>query len=69
MPDREHLLTTKEMARFVADGYLRFDALVPGPINEAAHRQMEAGIPRPAGGSRGIIQPPSAQQDLIAPRH
>ncbi len=37
MPDeRSHLLTTAEMARFVAAGMLRFEALVPDEINQAA---------------------------------
>jgi hypothetical protein len=34
MPASDHRLTTEEMARFVADGFLRFDALVPTDINE-----------------------------------
>ncbi len=33
MPAADHRLTTLEMARFVADGYLRFDALVPDELN------------------------------------
>ena len=33
MPAEDYRLTTREMARFVADGYLRFDALVPDDIN------------------------------------
>lgn len=36
MPAADHRLTTSEMARFVAQGYLRFDALVPDHINRAA---------------------------------
>ena len=43
MADREHLLDTKQMARFVADGYLRFDDVVPPELNVAAHKQMENG--------------------------
>ncbi len=35
MPASDHRLTTAEMARFVADGFLRFDALVPADVNEA----------------------------------
>lgn len=31
-----HLLTTLEVARFVADGYVRFDAVVPDDVNRAA---------------------------------
>ena len=34
MPAANHKLTTQEMARFLADGYLRFDALIPDPINQ-----------------------------------
>ena len=29
MPAKDHRLTTAEMAEFVANGYLRFDGLVP----------------------------------------
>lgn len=50
---REHLLDSKQMAQFVADGYLRFDEIVPQELNEAAHAQMKAGeIERLAGGRR-----------------
>jgi len=35
MVEKGHLLTTKQMARFVADGYLGFEGLVPAAINEA----------------------------------
>jgi hypothetical protein len=34
MPAADHRLTTREMARFVADGFLRFEALVPAELNE-----------------------------------
>ena len=33
-------LTTREMASFVANGYLRFDGIVPAEINEAAVDEM-----------------------------
>ena len=33
-------LTTREMASFVANGCLRFDAIVPEEINEAAVEEM-----------------------------
>ncbi|MDJ0853491.1 MAG: hypothetical protein QNK04_34425 [Myxococcota bacterium] len=33
MPAEDHRLTTREMARFVAEGYLCFDALVPEHVN------------------------------------
>jgi hypothetical protein len=34
MADRSQLLTTREMAMFVARGFLRFDELVPSELNE-----------------------------------
>ena len=44
MSDKKHLLTTEQMANFVADGYLRFDELIPRALNEAAHAEMENGL-------------------------
>ena len=41
MPAADHRLTTEEMARFVADGFLRFDALVPQHINECIVDELE----------------------------
>ena len=42
MVDRKYLLDSKQMAHFVADGYLRFDELVPTEaLNEAVHAEME----------------------------
>lgn len=40
MPAQDHRLTTREMAQFVVDGYLRFDELVPGHINERVIDEM-----------------------------
>ena len=34
MADPSQLLTTREMAMFVARGFLRFDELVPSELNE-----------------------------------
>lgn len=34
MPASDNRLTTAEMAEFVANGFLRFDSLVPEPINQ-----------------------------------
>ena len=51
MVAKEDLLTSTEMARFVADGLLRFDELVPNELNEAVCAEMERGeIPRVASG-------------------
>ena len=44
MSDKKHLLTTEQMANFVADGYLRFDELIPQELNEVAHQEMESGV-------------------------
>jgi hypothetical protein len=42
MPADDHRLTTIEMANFVADGYLRFDALVPDDLNERVIEELRA---------------------------
>ena len=47
MADRSHLLTSKQMASFVTNGFLRFDSLVPDELNQAAtipHWKMPAGF-------------------------
>jgi Phytanoyl-CoA dioxygenase (PhyH) len=41
MVDKQHLLTSLQMANFVADGLLRFDDLVPDEINREAMRELE----------------------------
>lgn len=41
MVAKEHLLTSVQMANFVADGFLRFDELVPAHLNAAALAEME----------------------------
>ena len=51
MIDKKYLLDSKQMAHFVADGYLRFDELVPTALNEAVHAEMEEhGIGRGTAG-------------------
>lgn len=51
MVEKRDLLTSREMARFVADGFLRFDELVPSELNEAVCQEMERGeIPRVRSG-------------------
>ena len=51
MVDKQYLLNTKQMAQFVADGFLRFDELVPEELNRAACAEMEAGVPRGRAGA------------------
>ena len=52
MVNRKRLLDSKQMARFVSDGFLRFDNLVPDDLNRAACAEMEQGIERRRGGVR-----------------
>ena len=40
MPASDHRLTTQEMADFVVDGYLRFDALIPKSINKQVIEEL-----------------------------
>ena len=52
MADSTHLLNSKQMARFVAEGYLRFDELVPDDLNQAVKAEMDnQDIPREEAGS------------------
>ena len=67
MPAADHRLTTLEMARFVAEGFLRFDGIVPDTLNERIVPELAAleklklqqafgqepgeGPPRPASGT------------------
>ena len=37
----EHRLSTREMAAFVTNGFLRFDAVVPAEINDRAIAEIE----------------------------
>jgi hypothetical protein len=38
----DHRLTTRQMAEFVSNGFLRFDAIVPPDINGRAIAELEA---------------------------
>jgi len=49
--DKQHLLTSKQMAQFVADGYLRFDDMVPNELNCRTHKEMQERIPRAKAGT------------------
>ncbi|MCY3714557.1 MAG: phytanoyl-CoA dioxygenase family protein [Gemmatimonadetes bacterium] len=52
MADSTHLLNSKQMALFVAEGYLRFDELVPDDLNRAVKAEMDnQAIPREEAGS------------------
>ena len=43
MIDKQYLLNSKQMASFVARGFLRFDELVPAAVNEAVMAEIDAG--------------------------
>lgn len=43
MTTTKHLLTSVEMARFVANGFHRLDAIVPAELNERAIPEFDAG--------------------------
>lgn len=43
MVDKQYLLNSKQMASFVARGFLRFDELVPQSINNAVMAEIDAG--------------------------
>ncbi len=51
MADRSQLLTTREMARFVARGFLRFDEVVPSELNE---RFIASYADDPERGAQGL---------------
>ncbi len=40
---KDYLLNSRQMAHFVADGYLRFDGLVPAEINQAVMAEIDDG--------------------------
>ncbi|OIV37096.1 phytanoyl-CoA dioxygenase [Mangrovactinospora gilvigrisea] len=39
-------LTTKQVAQFVAQGFLQFDAVVPDELNQRAMKQFDEGVPQ-----------------------
>ena len=41
--DSQHLLTAEQMARFVFDGFIRFDGLIPPEMNDAVYADQVAG--------------------------
>ena len=67
MPDPNHLLNSRQMAAFVTDGYLRFDALVPNALNRAAMPELDGGLRgAPAGTPLAQLYPaPSAIGSIL----
>jgi ribosomal protein S27AE len=68
MVDKKYLLNTRQMAEFVARGFLRFDELVPAEVNEAVMAEIDAGTIKsaPAGTPLSQCYPdPSALGRMI----
>jgi ribosomal protein S27AE len=68
MADKQYLLNTRQMAEFVARGFLRFDELVPAEVNEAVMAEIDAGTIKsaPAGTPLSQCYPdPSALGRMI----
>jgi hypothetical protein len=66
--DKRYLLTTSQMAEFVARGFLRFDEMVPDEINQAVMAEFDAGTTKsaPAGTPLSQCYPePSAVGHMI----
>ena len=64
MPAEDYRLTTREMADFVVNGYLRFDGIVPGDINKRVIEEL--GILY-AAKMRQIVQGFGGNPDKVAP--
>ena len=63
MVDKQYLLDSKQMASFVARGFLRFDELIPNEVNEAVMAEIDAGGTKAAPAGTPLSQcypPPSA---------
>jgi len=65
---KEYLLSSKQMAFFVAKGYLRFDELIPDEINKGVMKDIDAGTVRSQPAGTPLSQcypPPSAVGEMI----
>lgn len=66
--DKKYLLTSPQVASFVARGFLRFDELIPQELNEAIMREIDAKevVASPAGTPLSqCYAPPSAVGDML----
>ena len=69
MAEPAQLLSSAQVAQFVALGYLRFDGLVDASLNEAFVREYEAGPPQPPAAGTPLPQcypPDSAVGRVLA---
>src|SRR5258708_8699820 len=67
MVKKEDLLTSKDVAQFVAKGYLRVDEIVPPELNEAAMREIAAGVKSAPAGTplSQCYLPPSVLGEIL----
>lgn len=56
MIDKQYLLNSKQMASFVARGFLRFDELVPPAVNDAIMAEIDAGSIKAAAAGTPLSQ-------------
>ena len=65
--DKKYLLNSRQMAHFVADGFLRFDGLVPDHINQAVMAEIDKGgiAGAPAGTPLSDCYHGSAIRDML----
>jgi hypothetical protein len=68
MAEHEDLLCTRDVAEFVARGFLRFDALIPDALNERFMRDCESSTPEssPAGTPLADAYPNSVLREILA---
>src|SRR5579864_4312443 len=63
---KEYLLSSLEVARFVAQGFLRFDEIIPAELNKPAMREIESGVKSaPAGTPLSQCYPPPSTLGTI----
>jgi len=68
MVGKEYLLNSKQMASFVARGFLRFDELIPDQLNQAIMKDIDAGTVKAQAAGTPLSQcypPPSAVGEMI----
>jgi hypothetical protein len=68
MVGKEYLLSSKQMAHFVAKGYLRFDELIPNDLNQAIMRDIDGGMVKSQPAGTPLSQcylPPSAVGQML----
>ena len=63
MPASDHRLTTREMGQFVADGFLRFEAIVPQDLNERVIEELAARFPAQVAQLVGAPAPENAPRE------